>query len=94
MRLLRAAAMQVQRPLRPGSAAPQVAPAPRVQPARRGADADLRRRARRMAGRGQAAAAGGAARRWRSAGGRTGVARAAAAAIGAARQRPHPVCAV
>ena len=49
MRVLRAPPVQVQHALRPGAAAPQVAPAPRVQPAGRGADAQLRRRARRLA---------------------------------------------
>ena len=61
VRLVHAAPVQIQDALRPGAAAPQVAPAPRVQPARRGADPELGRRARRLAG--GAAAGRRAARR-------------------------------
>ena len=50
VRLVHAAPVQIQDALRPGSAAPQVAPAPRVQPARRGADPESRPVPRRWSG--------------------------------------------
>ena len=90
VRLVHAAPVQIQDALRPGSAAPQVEPTPRVQPARRGADPEFGRCARRLAGRGGRRGGGlRGGRRWWSAGGRTRRWGGLRGGDGAAGQRPH-----